>query len=122
GEALLAARYAGDDEEHYYRDQHRKQRRNDHFLDRSIGDKIDGARVVRANRAIHDARIVAELRADFLDDGAAGTTDRHHSHRTEEVGQERAQKQADDDVWIGQAEVHVGIGNAEVAGEPLKIR
>ena len=105
GQALVAAaRHQGDAEEDDDRRQHRQQRGDDHLADRGLGDEIDGARIIGANRAIHDARIVAELAAHFLDHRAAGAADRGHAHRPEQIGQQRAEQQADDDIGVGQAE------------------
>ena len=46
-----------------------------------------------------------ELVAHILDDMARRAADRRHPHRAEQIGQQRAQQQADDDIGVGQAEI-----------------
>ena len=53
----------------------------------------------------HDAGLLAELPAHFLDDRAGRTADRGHAHRAEQIRQQAAEQQADDDVGIAQREV-----------------
>jgi hypothetical protein len=71
GEALLLAGHRADREVDDDRGQHRQQRRDDHLLDRRLGDEVDGARVIGRDRAIHDPGIVAELLAHVLDHAPA---------------------------------------------------
>ena len=47
-------------------------------------------------------RIVAELVAHVLDHVAGGAADGGHAHRPEQIGQQRAEQQADDDVGVAQ--------------------
>ena len=53
----------------------------------------------------HDARLLAELPAHFLDDRAGRAADRGHAHRAEQIRQQAAEQQADHDVRIVQREV-----------------
>ena len=87
-----------DDERH----QHRQQRRQDHFLDRRLGQHVDGARVIRLGVAIHDAGDLAELAAHLDNDSTGCAPDRFHRHRAEQVGDHAANEEADDDHVIGQ--------------------
>ena len=106
--ADLPAAAAGDEvdhEVHHDRRQHRQQRRDDHLLDRGLGQQVHGAAVVRLAGALHDARVLAELAADLLDDRAGGAADRGHAHGAEQVGQQAAEQQADHDVGVGEREI-----------------
>src|ERR1700716_2578314 len=58
------------------RRQHRKQRRDDHFLDRRLGQKVDRLAVIRLVGALHDAGLLAGLTPHFFDDGAGRAADR----------------------------------------------
>ena len=92
------------DEEHDGRE-HRKERRNDHFLDRRLGQHVHGAAVVRLLRAQHDARLFAELAADFLHHRLGCAAHGHHRHAAEHEGQKPAEQQADHDVRVGNREI-----------------
>ena len=60
--------------------------------------------------------------AHFLDHRAAGAADRGHAHRAEQIGQQRAEQQADDDVRVRQAEQLVEVGrDADRAAELAKV-
>jgi hypothetical protein len=76
---------ADDDEVEHDRRQHRQQRRDDHFLDRRLGQHVDRAAVVRLLRALHDAGHFLELAAHFLDHRAGRAADRRHAHAAEQV-------------------------------------
>ncbi|KIT70706.1 hypothetical protein PY02_00210, partial [Staphylococcus aureus] len=77
-EALGPVGDRGDDEVDRDRAEHRQQRRHDHFLDRRLGDDVDGAGIVRTAGAFHDARVALELVADVLDHRSGGAA--HGSH------------------------------------------
>ena len=55
----------------------------------------------------HDARLLAELPAHLLDDGAGGASDRRHGDAAEEERDQAAEQQADHDVGIGEREVRL---------------
>ena len=118
---LLAAGDRLDAEEDGDRRQHRQQRGDDHLLDRRLGDEIDGAGVIGPRGAVHDARIVAELVAHVDHDVAGGAADRGHAHRAEQIGQQRAEQQADDDIGVGEAEIDAVDADAELGREALEI-
>ncbi len=88
------------------RRQHRQQRRDDHLLDRRLGQKVDGAGVVGLGRAGHDARILTELPAHFLDDRAGRAADRRHCDAAEQIRDQAAEDQAGNHVRVGQVERH----------------
>ena len=54
-------------------------------------------RVVGLLGAVHDPRLLAELAAHLLDDGAAGAADGLHRERGEQADHEAADQQADED-------------------------
>jgi hypothetical protein len=93
-------RAKADDDRH----QHRQQRRDDHFLDRGLGQHVDGAAVVRLGRAFHDAGDFLELAAHFDHHRTGGAAHRFHRHGAEQVGHQAADEQADDDSRVGQVE------------------
>ena len=107
---MPAASAAGDEVDREVADdrrQHREQRRDDHFLDRGLGEHVHGAAVVRLVLALHDAGLGAELPAHFLDDRTGCTADRGHAHRTEQIRQQSAEQQADHHVRIVEREVEL---------------
>ena len=57
--------------------------------------------------------------AHVLDHRAAGAADRGHAHRPEQIGQQRAEQQADDDVGVRQAEQGVEVGGDADLGAEL---
>jgi hypothetical protein len=77
-----------------------------HLFQGELGDDVDACTVIRFGGAFHDARNLAELTTDFVDDRAAGVTDGLHGDGGEQVGQQAADEQADDDVHVGQVEGH----------------
>ena len=99
---------AGDPVDHeigHDRRQHRQERGHHHFLDRGLRQQVDGAGVIRPFRALHDAGLLLELPAHFLDDGARRAAHRRHGHAAEEEGDQAAEQQPDDDVGVGQREI-----------------
>ena len=96
---------APDDEEQHDRRQDRQQRGHDHFLDRGLGQHVDGAAVIRLGRVIHDALDLAELTTDFFDHRLRSATHGHHRHAAEEERQQAAEQEADDDVGVRKREV-----------------
>ena len=121
GEALLLAGDRGDREIDGDRGQHRQQRRDDHLLDRRLGDEVDGAGVIGPRGAVHDARVGAELLAHVEHDVARGAADRGHAHRPEQIGQQSAEQQADDDVRVGQREIDAVGADAELGRIMLEV-
>ena len=77
----------------------------DHLLDGGARQHVDGAGVIGALRALHDAGLVLELAAHLLDDGAGSAADGRHGDAAEQVGDETAEQEADDDVGVVEAEV-----------------
>ena len=80
---------------------------HEHALDRRGGDDRDRRRVVRPRRALHDARVLAELAPHLLDDLAADAADGRHRQRGEEERHHPADEQAGDDPRVGEVERHV---------------
>ncbi len=101
-EGIGLARNGFDDEIDDDRREHRQQRRDHHLLDRRLGDEIHRAGVIGLGRARHDARIVAELTAHFLDHRARRPADRGHPHRAKQIRHQRTEQQPDDDVRIAE--------------------
>ena len=106
------------DDEGDDRRQHRQQRGNDHFLDRRLRQHVDGAAIIGPVRARHDAGLLLELAAHFLDHRARRAAHRRHGDAAEEIGNEAAKDEARDDVRIGEVEIdladaleerHVGV-------------
>ena len=79
------------------RDDDRHQRGQDHLALRGLGDEVDAGRVVGLLGALHDPRLLAELAAHLLDDGAAGAADGLHRERGEQVDHQAAEQQAHED-------------------------
>jgi hypothetical protein len=84
------------------RHHHGQQRRHDHFLDGGGGQHVHGLAVFGLGRAFHDALDVAELAAHFHHHGAGGAAHGLHGHRTEQVGNQPANEQADDHHRVAQ--------------------
>ena len=78
------------------RDQHRQERRHDHFANGRLGEHVDGDAVFRLRGAFHDALDLLELASHFHHDGAGGAADGFHRHRREQVRDQPAQEQPDD--------------------------
>jgi len=117
GEGICLRRDGIDDEVQHDRAENRQHGRDDHFLDRVLGQHIDAAAVFRFARAFHDTRNFLELTAHFDDDSRTGATNSGHAHGTEQVRQKTAEQQTDHDIRVGQAEVDL-----DVREEPLKVR
>ena len=96
--------------------QHRQQRRNNHFLDRRLGEHVHGLGIIRFGFAFHDAGNFLELAADLDHDRAGGATDRLHAHGAEQVRHHAADEQADDDRRIGKRELDELAGVLQFVG------
>ena len=102
-----ASRLAGDGtdaEIHHQRRQHRQQGRDDHFLDRRLGQHIHRAAVIRLFGALHDARLFLELAPHFFHHAHCRATNRRHRHAAEQIRQQAAEQQANHNVWAGKRE------------------
>ena len=102
-----ASRLAGDGidaEIHHQRRQHWQQGRDDHFLDRRLGQHIHRAAVIRLFGAQHDARLFLELAAHFFHHAHCRATNRRHCHAAEQIRQQAAKQQANHNVWAGERE------------------
>ena len=86
------------------RDDDRDQRRDDHLALRRARDDVHALAVLGLLRAVHDARLLAELPAHLLHDGAAGAADGLHGERGEERDHHAADDQADEHVRIVEGE------------------
>ncbi len=75
----------------------REEAGDDHLLERAVGRNRDAASGVRLDRAIHDARVLAELAANLFDHVEGGVADCAHRHRAEHERQDTAEQEADDD-------------------------
>ena len=93
-----------DAEIHHQRRQHRQQGRDDHFLDRRLGQHIHRAAVIRLVGALHDARLFLELAAHFFHHAHCRATNRRHCHAAEQIRQQAAKQQADNDIGARQRE------------------
>ncbi len=88
----------------------------------ALGQHVDGAAIIRLVSAQHDARLLAELPAHFLDDRGCRAADRGHAHGAEQIGQHAAEQEADHDVGVDEREIRhdaleigmlVGAGDEE---------
>ena len=77
-----------------------KQRREDHFAQRGLGDDIDAGAVLGLLGALQDAGLGLELAAHFQHHGARGLAHRIHAEGDEEERQQAADEEADDDLRI----------------------
>ena len=73
-------------------------------------------RVVRLLGALHDPRLLAELAADLLDDGAAGAADGLHRERGEQADHHAADQQADQHLRVVEQERDRLVGRQLLAG------
>ena len=73
---------------------------SDHLPQRGLGGDVDGAGVVGARRAGHDARVLAELAPHLLDDRAGGLADGADRQRAEEEDEHHAEEAADEHVDV----------------------
>src|SRR3546814_3002741 len=64
---------------------HRKQRRQDHFPDCCLGDKIHSAPVIGTAGPLHDSGVITELHAYFFHNCSSSPADRRHAKRAEEI-------------------------------------
>ena len=62
-----------------------------------LGHDVDARGVVGLLGALHDPRLLAELAAHLLDDGAAGAADGLHRERGEQRDHHAADQQAHED-------------------------
>ena len=98
--------------------ENRQERRNDHFLDRRLGQNVHGARVIRTVGSGHDARLFLELAANFLDDRTGGAADGCHGDAAEQVGNEAAEDESGDYVRVG--EVKRNLADALEVGKRVE--
>src|SRR6185369_11385866 len=82
----------------------RDQAGNDHFFQGGFGDDVDAGGIIRLAGAFHDPLDFAELATDFNNYGATGLADRFHALCSEVVGEHAADKEAYDDVRVGEVE------------------
>ena len=83
-------------ESHHDRHQDRQQRGHYHLLDRRFGEQVDRGGVIGLARTVHDAGDLAELATHFGDHRARCSSDGFHGHRSEQVGHETTDEEADD--------------------------
>ena len=87
------------------RNHHRQQRRDDHLFQCELGDDVHAGTIIGFCRAFHNTRNFTELASHFVHHCAAGVPHRLHGNGGEQVGQQAADEQADDDVYIRQIEL-----------------
>ena len=122
GKGIGLARDRCDHEVQHDRRQHGQQRRDHHFLDRGLREHVDGAGIIRLFRARHDAGLLLELPADFLDHRLGGTADSQHRHAAEQVRQATADQQANHHVGVGQREADGLDAELALVDEVVEVR
>ena len=80
------------------------QARRDHLPQRAARDDVDRAAVVGLLGALHDARMLLELRPDVLDDDARGLADRLDRQAREEEHEHRADETSDEHFGLGEVD------------------